>query len=230
MNPLVCTDKPEGLDRLRRSRVRQKRENREARVEVRVESSERDAWIAAAGREAYLSVSDWARDRLNAAAASGVHFSSRDQSWNTPQSVITPIVRAFGRIGLDPCSNENSIVPARVEWRRERDGDSLARVWHRPGLGLIYVNPVYKGILAWIRKMIEERERGGELLACVPARTETQWWEEAIESGAVPGYWRGRIAFLRGGARKKVSAPFPSALLYWGRRTARFRSIKEIRT
>lgn len=228
MRPLVCTDKPEGLPKLRRSRVRQKRELREARIEIRLEGSERNAWINAAGREAYLSVSDWARDRLNSAAALGVHFSSRDQSWNTPQNVIDAIVRVLGRIGLDPCSNENSIVPARHEWRPERDGDSLGKIW--TGRGLVFVNPPYKNVAEWMTKCGEQRAIGAELVALIPARTETEWWGEAIESGALPGYWRGRIAFLRGGARKKVSAPFPSALLYWGRRPARFRSMKEIRT
>lgn len=236
MRPLVCTDKPPELESLRRSRRRRGSGERTARLELRLELEERDAWIAAAGREAYLSLSDWARDRLNAAARLGVHFSSRVESWNTPPVVIAALSRALGSITLDPCSNTGSIVPASIAWILERDGDSLARSWRCSGSSsrrrpLVYVNPPYNQIAAWVAKCAREAlEHRLELVALVPARTETRWWNAAIDSGAVAGYWRGRLQFLSSGAKRKNSAPFPSALLYWGQRPARFRSIREIRT
>ena len=216
MRPLVCTDKPAELggelESRRRSRRRRDSAERSARLELRLESTERDAWIAAASREAYLSLSDWARDRLNAAARLGVHFSSRVESWNTPPVVLSAITRALGAIELDPCSNTGSIVPARIAWILERDGDSLARSWRsssssssrRSSSGLVYVNPPYASIAEWIAKCAAEAlEHRLELLALVPARTETRWWNAAIDSGAIPGFWRGRLQFLSTGPKKK---------------------------
>jgi hypothetical protein len=43
-------------------------------------------------------------------------FSSERMDWNTPQ-VIVDGLNAMGGVALDPCSNANSIVGARVEWR-----------------------------------------------------------------------------------------------------------------
>jgi hypothetical protein len=43
-------------------------------------------------------------------------LSSERMDWNTPQ-VIVDGLNAMGGVALDPCSNANSIVGARVEWR-----------------------------------------------------------------------------------------------------------------
>lgn len=205
-------------------------DSRTGRLQIRVEPRELDAWGAARAREGYLSISDWCRDRLNSAARSSVHGSSVDQTWNTPPEVIDPIVAAFGAITLDPCSNDRSIVPARLAWTLERDGDSLVRIW--PARGRIYVNPPYKRALPdWIRKVSEvyAARRGQlEIIMLVPARTDSRWWHAAIDGGALVGFWRGRIRFL--GARgSRYGALFPSALLYWGERPERFQRIKQIR-
>lgn len=200
---------------------------RTTRLELRLERRELEAWGSARAREGYLSLSDWIRDRLNSAARIGVHTSSSRQDWNSPPEVLDPIVAKLGRITLDPCSNPRSIVPARIAWELERDGDSLVRPWLVRGR--IYVNPPYKKHLrAWIAKIAEvyAARRGMlEIVALVPARTDARWWHEAIDGGAVAGFWRGRLRFL--GAR--TSAPFPSALLYWGPRPERFAQIRQIR-
>lgn len=229
---VVCQDKSSHRRRSKRrggvgDRAVDATHARTAKLELRAEPRERDGWIAAATREGYLSLSDWCRDRLNSAARTGVHTSSARQTWNTPEIVIQVITRALGPIALDPCSNPTSIVGARVAWELERDGDSLARPWFPRGR--IYVNPPYKRDLPrWVAKIVDAyRARRGalEIVALVPARTDARWWHAAIEGGALAGFWRGRLRFL--GAR--TSAPFPSALLYWGERPDRFRRIRQIR-
>ena len=46
-------------------------------------------------------------------------YSSEYDDWNTPAEVLREIA-LFDAIGLDPCSNEQSIVNARVAWRLDR--------------------------------------------------------------------------------------------------------------
>lgn len=232
MRPLICTDKSDPERAPRRSRRRRRvgdratrpEDRRSVRLELRAEQGERSSWIEAAEREGYLSASDWIRDRLNAAARASRHGSSADQTWNTPLEIIRPIVRLFGRVTLDPCSNARSIVAARVAWELERDGDSLIRSWlvalYR-GRGLIFVNPPYDDAARWIAKCVEVwRELGPlgvEIVILIPARTDTKWWRAAKRAGAVPAYYEGRIAFL-GENGKGTTALFPSALLYFGKR------------
>jgi hypothetical protein len=209
------------------------------RFEVRLEPTERDNWIQAAGREGYLGVSDWIRDQCNGRARRRVLFSSDVDSYNTPQEVLD-VIAPMGRILLDPCSNENSIVRARVAWTKE--DDSLPRSWllltgefrekttirrSRPNSsaegGFVYCNPPYGDQLPiWIAKMVEEAKRGVEIIGLVPVRTDTQWYELA-QTAADVALWRGRLTF--GGAPDP--APFASCLLYFGPRHALFRKLLE---
>lgn len=199
----------------RRSKVQRKKEHR---IELRASSGERDAWIQAAGREGYLSLSDWIRDRCNASAQSRVMLSSDHQAWNTPREVLEAIA-PLGPIALDPCSNGTSVVGARVAWTIDDDG--LACSWTETAAGgLIYVNPPYGDELPrWISRCCLEADCGGEIVALVPARVDTRWWAEALEHGGTAALWRGRVRYL--GARN--TAPFPIALIYWGPRVDLFR-------
>ena len=146
-------------------------------------------------------------------------MSSDRPDWNTPLNLLER-VRAFDSIGLDPCGNAGSIVQARIEWRLERDGDSLPKPWGN--LGLVYVNPPYgPEITPFAQKMVEEGAKGTEIIALLPARVDPVWWQKWITQADAVCFWRGRLKFL--GAPS--SAPFPSAVAYWGPRRDRFRAI-----
>lgn len=152
---------------------------------------------------------------MSAMVNAGLASSDRPD-WNTPENVLA-LIRRFGVIGLDPCSNANSLVGAAEEWSLERDGDSLPKDW--TGYGLIYVNPPYGSeIVPFARKMQDEGKRGAEIIALLPARTDARWWQHHITSARAVCFWKGRLKFL--GAPS--SAPFPSALAYWGPRPERF--------
>lgn len=190
---------------------------------IRVEATERDAWNVAAAREGYLGRSDWMRDRLNGAARARALLSSERMDWNTPQEVID-MIAPLGVIALDPCSNAGSIVPALRSASLERGEDGLAINWQflSCGIGIVYVNPPYGDELPrWIERCGAEAANGAEIVALVPARPDTQWTAHALETGAVVAMIRGRLTFLSGG----TSAPFPSALLYWGDRRELFRDV-----
>lgn len=190
------------------------------RIELRVEPGERDRWIFCASREGYFSVSDWIRDTCNGRVRARVLTSSDMQTHNTPPEILSAI-KPFGKILLDPCSNAGSIVRARVSWTEQDDG--LPRSWLIPGTGIVYVNPPYgEALPTWIRKMIEEAKRGAEIIALVPARTDTQWFDLASTSADV-ALWKGRITY-RGSTNP---APFPICLLYFGPRRALFRKALE---
>lgn len=142
-------------------------------------------------------------------------MSSLGIDWNTPANLLER-VRAFDAIGLDPCSNVNSIVDAAVEWCE----GGLDRAWS--GHGLVYCNPPYgRAIGAWVRKCNAEYFRDAEIIALVPARPDTLWWQQDACDVQSTCFWRGRLKFL--GAPDP--APFPSALLYWGPRAHRFRDV-----
>src|SRR6185503_18792450 len=90
--------------------------------------------------------------------------------WNTPSSLISAVYSFAGTdgIGLDPCSNPESVVHARVSWQLEKGDDGLTRSW--TGHGLVFVNPPYgRRIGRWTTKM---RRSGAEVIGLLPARTD----------------------------------------------------------
>lgn len=154
-------------------------------------------------------------------------MSSRRKDWNTPQ-IIIDILKPLGPIALDPCSNASSIVPAYLSWSLESDGDSLMRPWCgiEGDEGLVYVNPPYGRVLPrWIEKCRIEAAEGREIVALVPSRTDTRWFDNAWLTSDAVAFFRGRLKFL--GAPHP--APFPSALIYWGPRRFEFESAVESR-
>lgn len=139
---------------------------------------------------------------------------SERTDWNTPIEVVN-IIRQFARNGeiwLDPCSNRESVVGAKVEL----EADGLASTWKGPGL--TYVNPPYgRQIGQWTKKAFDEAQSGAEVLMLLPARTDTAWFYDCWAANALC-FWLGRIKFQ--GARH--SAPFPSVFVYFGPRVIAF--------
>lgn len=202
---LVCGDKPTG-DLVRRSKRKRGAGVLDAMVRFRALSAEQQAWTRAAAAAGYLSLSDWIRDRLNAAAKNRALFSSEDESTCTPP-IVFEWLSFLGRLALDPCSNERSIVPAAISLRLP-ESDGLTADWlelvRAAGGGWVFVNPPFGAHLpAWVAKCAAEAARGVEIVMLVPARTETQWFNDL--SGADIALLRGRLTFLDAPS----TAPFP---------------------
>ncbi len=147
-------------------------------------------------------------------------LSSNKDDWNTPGEVLEAVAR-LGPIDLDPCSNLSSIVDAETNYMLPgQDGLKLPWLLHNgPGMepprGLVYCNPPYGRVIGtWIDKCRDEAGTGAEIVALVPARTDTRWFVRARKSAQAVAFWRGRLTFLGAPA----AAPFPSALFYWGNR------------
>lgn len=149
-------------------------------------------------------------------------MSSACMTWRTPSHVLD-VVRTFSPIGLDPCGAEDSLVRAAVEWRLERDGDSLKRAW--AGFGLVFCNPPYgRKISEWVNAAAQVRKGGevdDEVIMLVPARTDTSWFRDVWKTADGICFWNGRIRFVG----SNNGAPFPSCLIYWGLRIGRFAKV-----
>jgi len=159
-------------------------------------------------------------------------FSSDSEQWATPVSVLRPFVAELGRIALDPCcahhahtSSERRGGPlnARECWYADGLGRSWVDAVAEVGGGWVWCNPPYgRALRDWAITCAEVASLGVEVVALVPARIDTAWWRTlTLEPGCLVGFVRGRLSFeLPEGARS--SAPFPSALVYHGRRPERF--------
>jgi hypothetical protein len=162
-------------------------------------------------------------------------FTAGTVEWNTPQVVIDALLRGWGSIALDPCSNEASIVPAslrlmlptperaaRPAARGVRLEDGLAFDWDAVGPRLVYVNPPFglkgdAGALPWLVKAAAAQV--AEVVLLLPARTDTAAFHEHVFGRCdALCFWRGRLHF----SGTRDPAPFPSVFLYWGSSPEKF--------
>lgn len=159
------------------------------------------------------------RRRGNAATLDVLTSSGKDD-WCTPPEVLR-LVRLVGPIGLDPCWNPGALSSPRVRAWLDDGRDGLQLDWAAevaPG-EVVFVNPPYSTLeSAWGHKLAAEgprvRAAGAHLVAIVPARTDTRWWQPMWTADAIC-FWRGRVHFLDKGVRQ-AGAPFPSAVVWWG--------------
>lgn len=151
-------------------------------------------------------------------------MTSTRPDWNTPANVIELVNAVFvDGIGLDPCSNDQSLVDAAFAYNKDRGGNGLLCSWSE--YGAVYVNPPYgREIGQWVDKCAAESraDRDLEIIALLPARTDAKWFQRLWRCDALC-FWRGRLKFL--GAPS--SAPFPSVLAYWGMNRSKFRHVMQ---
>lgn len=140
------------------------------------------------------------------------------EDWRTPAAILDPINRHFGRIAFDPATTRDNLTNAEYIRTEDCDPDGLATEWHTFG-GLTFVNPPYRK--AWYDKIgreLSKRSTDSELIALLPAKPGTAYFQNLVELCDATCFVRGRLTF--DGA--PTSAPFESALLYAGDRRARF--------
>ena len=154
---------------------------------------------------------------------------SLSQHWCTPPKYVR-VIRGFygGEIALDPCSNQYSIVSAKVEYTLP-ETDGLAASWHYP---TIFVNPPYGSdrkrgttIKHWLCRCAQAHtEHGAEVLALVPVAANTKHWKLYIwgAATAVAFLYDTRLKFLVDGKDGGKGAPMACAIVYWGPRYEQF--------
>jgi hypothetical protein len=145
---------------------------------------------------------------------------------------VDAVRRVFGgKIALDPCSNQWSIVTAETEYfLPEHDG--LRESWNFP---TIYVNPPYGAdkergttIKHWLYKCAQAHEEyGSEVLALVPVATNTNHWKEYVwgRATAVCFLYDTRLRFLVEGKDGGKGAPMACAMIYWNKNIEKFLDV-----
>lgn len=149
-------------------------------------------------------------------------YSTTGDHWTTPMCVLEAVCKFNdGPVTLDPCSNPNSMVGAWREWYGPPDGiDGLVTPWIANGL--IYVNPPYSQKDAWMQRCYEYGKIGQEIIALVPADTDTGWFHRYCWTAKKRCFWKGRLRF---GGDSTQGARFPSVCVYFGPRARKFVEI-----
>lgn len=117
---------------------------------------------------------------------------SLSDEWGTPSHILD----ALKPYDLDPA------LPGKT--------NGLDIPWH----GFVFLNPPYKQINQWMKKMAEHNNG----IALVFARTETNWWHEyvwPIASSIL--FLRGRLSFIPlSGQHTSSNSGAPSVLIAYG--------------
>jgi len=152
-----------------------------------------------------------------------------NKDWGTPQKYVDAVKECLGGvIYLDPCSNQHSIVNAKVEYFPPKH-NGLLESWNYK---TIYVNPPYGAdkerntkIKDWLRKCEEaNRLYHSEVIALIPVATNTGHWKRYVfgRATAICFLYDTRLKFLVNGRGGGKGAPMSCAMVYWGRNYKRF--------
>lgn len=144
-----------------------------------------------------------------------VMTSSKSDIWGTPPELFDKLNKVFN-FTLDPAANaENAKCP---KFYTEAD-NGLVQDWADE---VVFCNPPYSNIQEWIRKARFSNAKSVVML--IPARVETAYWFEHIWNKADEVLLiKGRLKFVSEGC--KDSAPFPTALVLYGRGTLYYSGI-----
>lgn len=156
--------------------------------------------------------------------SAGRKSNSPTKHWNTPPKIISAATKFFGRIDLDPCSNEHSLVKAETEYILPQNGlvlDWFGRVFCNPPYGR---NPEDKtSLLNWVNKATESFFRGHEIIMLIPVATNTRHFYRIFETAATICFLKdSRLKFWMEGFEDKKGAPMACCLIYWGARRKEF--------
>ena len=136
-----------------------------------------------------------------------VHFSSKTDLWATPQDFFDKYDAIYG-FELDVCANADN---AKCKRYFSQEDNGLIQEWQ----GVCWMNPPYGRVIKdWVKKAYESALNGATVVCLLPARTDTAWWHDYCVKGSIE-FIRGRLKF--GGS--KNSAPFPSAVVVFGKNT-----------
>ncbi len=164
--------------------------------------------------------------------SAGRTVNSQSQNWGTPLKYVRAVQEFFGgSIDLDPCSNEHSVVNAKVEYRLPHH-DGLKQSWDH---GTIYVNPPYGAdrergtkIADWLDRCLMAHQRySSEVIALVPVASNTLHWKRNVwpHAASIAFLYDTRLKFLVDGKDGGKGAPMSCAMVYWGKRPSRFKEV-----
>ena len=135
-----------------------------------------------------------------------VHFSSKTNEWTTPKDFYEILHKEFN-FTLDPCATKTNFKCKKFY---TKDENGLTQDWSNE---TVFMNPPYgREIKHWIKKAYDESLKGALVVCLIPARTDTTYWHNYCAKGNIR-FIKGRLKFSN-----KNSAPFPSALVIFGKK------------
>lgn len=152
-------------------------------------------------------------------------------SWCTPMKYVQSINQFYNNnIELDPCSNDDSIVNAKVKYIYPIN-DGLKDSWDYKN---IFVNPPCgrdkdhkTSIKDWLKRCYESSLNESEVLALIPVATNTSHWKEYIFNKATGICFLSdtRLKFRIDGNENNKGCPVACCMVYWGNYFERFKDI-----
>jgi site-specific DNA-methyltransferase (adenine-specific) len=129
-------------------------------------------------------------------------FSSTSDEWRTPPDLFAHLNDIY-QFDLDPASTHDNHV-CRLHCTLE-DLNGLKFNWAERR---VFLNPPFSQVQLWVAKCIAEMAHCPVIVALLPARTDTRWFQKYVLSAGAVYYIPGRLKFV--GAAN--SAPFPSCI------------------
>jgi phage N-6-adenine-methyltransferase len=128
-------------------------------------------------------------------------YSSNTDDWATPQWLFDKLNRQYN-FEIDVCATKEN-AKCHKYYTIEQDG--LRQRWE----GRCWCNPPYgRKIGLWLEKAYKSSLWGASVVCLIPARTDTQWWNNWAVKGDIE-YIKGRLKF----GNSQNSAPFASAII-----------------
>lgn len=162
--------------------------------------------------------------------SAGRKNNSTNKDFNTPPKYVEAVMEFFnGKLDLDPCSNEFSLIKADKSISLPRNG--LEENWNK--YETIFCNPPYgrydkTSIYTWLEKARDTNLHfGSEILFLIPVATNTKHFKNLIFKYAcgICFLEDTRLKFWTEGKEMKKGAPFAACFIYFGRNYDKFTKV-----
>ena len=143
---------------------------------------------------------------------------NKTDCWNTPPEFVGDVLKYFGTLDLDPCSNDedNPNVPAKKVYTEITNG--LA---HRWTANSVFMNHPYSQSDKWIPYAVSQYELGyaKEMILLIKLDVSTKWWRSVSQYSWIAVNERMKFGDGIG------AAPFQSAIIYLGKNLEKFNTM-----
>ena len=143
--------------------------------------------------------------RKNTENKSNTPLNIRDL-WQTPKELYESLDKEFLFWCDVAASDENHLSDS---YYTEKD-NALKADW----LLVNWCNPPYSDITPWVRKAIEQHEKGLTTVMLVPADTSVKWFKLAYESCNEVRFISGRISFINAETQKPVNGNNKGSVIF----------------
>ena len=143
---------------------------------------------------------------------------NKTDCWNTPPEFVGDVLKYFGTLDLDPCSNDedNPNVPAKKVYKEITNG--LAHRWTSNS---VFMNHTYSQSDKWIPYAVSQYELGyaKEMILLIKLDVSTKWWRSVSQYSWIAVNERMKFGDGTG------ASPFQSAIIYLGKNLEKFNTM-----